>query len=168
MITAIDLRILDLIQRKMRCRVLDFIMPKISMAGNMGIVWILSAVLFLISKSYEDAGEKIILGLILGVIVGNLILKHIFSRPRPFQVDTTKELIIKAPKDYSFPSGHTLSSVISVCVLMHTSTALGSAALVLCLMILFSRMYLFVHYPSDIVGGITLGIIISRIVLKRS
>lgn len=166
MITAIDFRILNLIQRKMRCRTLDFIMPKISMAGNFGIVWILSAVLFMASKNYEDVGEKIIYGLSMGVIFGNLLLKHIFSRPRPFQVDKTKELIIKAPQDYSFPSGHTLASVISACVLINTNVLFGTIAIILCLLILFSRMYLFVHYPSDIAGGIILGIIISEIVLR--
>lgn len=166
MITAIDFRILNLIQRKMRCRTLDFIMPKISMAGNFGIVWILSAVLFMASKNYEDVGEEIICGLSMGVIFGNLLLKHIFSRPRPFQVDKTKELIIKAPQDYSFPSGHTLASVISACVLINTNALFGTIAIILCLLILFSRMYLFVHYPSDIAGGIILGIIISQIVLR--
>ena len=60
MITTIDFRILNLIQRKMRCRVLDCIMPKISMAGNFGVVWILSAVLLLTSNKYENAGEKMI------------------------------------------------------------------------------------------------------------
>lgn len=115
------------------------------------------------SNKYEADGEKIICGLIFGVIFGNLILKHIFSRPRPFQIDKTKELIIKAPRDYSFPSGHTLSSVIGACVLVHTNIIFGAAALLLCLMILFSRMYLFVHYPSDILGGIILGIIICEV-----
>ena len=165
MITAIDFHILNLIQRKMRCRFLDCVMPKISMAGNFGIVWILSAILFLISKSYESAGEKIICGLVLGVILGNLLLKHIFSRPRPFQVDKTKELIIRAPKDYSFPSGHTISSVISACVLIQTNILFGMTALMLCFMILFSRLYLYVHYPSDIAGGIIVGMVISKIVL---
>lgn len=166
MITTIDFRILNLIQRKMRCRFLDYIMPKISMAGNFGIIWILSAVLFLLSKKYEYMGEQILCGLILGVIIGNVILKHLFSRVRPFQVDNTKQLLIKAPMDFSFPSGHTLSSVISVCILLHTNVVFGIIAAVLCLLMLFSRMYLFVHYPSDILGGIVLGIIISEIVLR--
>ena len=166
MITTIDFRILNLIQRKMRCRTLDYIMPKISALGNYGIVWILSAILFMMSKNYQNTGEKIICGLSLGVIIGNLLLKHIFSRPRPFRLDNTKELIIRAPRDYSFPSGHTLSSVISACILLHANILFGMIALVLCLMILFSRMYLYVHYPSDIAGGIILGIIIYKIVLK--
>lgn len=168
MITAIDFRILNLIQRKMKNRFFDSLMPKISMAGNYGIVWLIFAALFLASNKYETAGAMLICGLGLGVLLGNLLLKHLFSRPRPFQIDKTKELIIKAPKDYSFPSGHTLSSVISVCVLMHANVVFGIVALVLCLMILFSRMYLFVHYPSDILGGIALGIIISEIILRAN
>lgn len=166
MITLIDFYILNLIQRKMRCRLLDCIMPKISMMGNFGIVWIMLAVFFLMSTKYEDTGEKMICGLFWGVILGNLVLKHIFSRPRPFQVDKTKQLIIKTPKDHSFPSGHTVSSVISTCILMNANNMIGAMALLLCCMIIFSRMYLFVHYPSDILGGIILGVIISEEVIK--
>ncbi len=166
MITAIDFRVLNAIQRKMRCRALDCIMPKVSMAGNFGMVWLLTAVLFLTSESYEDAGVKIICGLSAGVILGNLLLKNIFSRPRPFQTDKTKTLLIKAPQDYSFPSGHALSSAISTVILVHTNIIFGMLALALCLMILFSRMYLYVHYPSDIAGGIVLGVIKSQAVLR--
>lgn len=164
-ITTIDFRILEMIQKRLRCAALDCIMPKISMFGNFGIVWILCAGLFMINSAYEYVGRKIILGLILGAIVGNLMLKHLIARPRPFKVDNTRSLLIKEPTDFSFPSGHTLSSVISACVLLHTSTVFGVLALILCALILFSRMYLFVHYPSDILGGISLGIIISRIVM---
>lgn len=166
MITAIDFRILNLIQRKMRCSFLDCMMPKISMLGNFGIVWIVCAVLFLASSKYEDMGEEILWGLIFGVLFGNLLLKHLFARPRPFQIDRTKSLLIKEPKDFSFPSGHTLSSVISVCVLLHTNLWFGIIGAALCLLILFSRMYLFVHYPSDILGGIGLGILISETVVR--
>lgn len=165
-ITMLDFRILNLIQRKMRCKFLDRVMPKISMIGNFGAVWIACAVLFLASSKYEDTGEKILCGLIAGVILGNLLLKHMIARPRPFKMDDTKSLLIKEPADYSFPSGHTLSSVISVCVILHTNVVFGAIAAVLCLLILFSRIYLFVHYPSDILGGIGLGFLISETVLK--
>lgn len=167
-ITMIDFRILNLIQRKMRCRFLDRVMPKISMMGNFGVVWIAWAVLFLASSKYEDTGERILCGLFAGVILGNLLLKHMIARPRPFKMDDTKSLLIKEPADYSFPSGHTLSSVISVCVISHTNVVFGIIAAVLCLLILFSRIYLFVHYPSDILGGIGLGFIISETVLNLS
>ena len=156
MITAIDFRILNMIQNRLRCAALDRIMPKI---------WILWAAVFMASDMYEYIGKKIILGLALGAIIGNLMLKHLVARPRPFKIDNTRALLIKAPKDFSFPSGHTLSSVISACVLLHTSAVIGIIAVIMCAFILFSRMYLFVHYPSDVLGGISLGIIISEIVM---
>lgn len=165
MITAIDFRILNMIQNRLRCAALDRIMPKISMFGNFGVIWILWAAVFMASDMYEYIGQKIILGLALGAIIGNLMLKHLVARPRPFKIDNTRALLIKAPKDFSFPSGHTLSSVISACVLLHTSAVIGIIAVIMCAFILFSRMYLFVHYPSDVLGGISLGIIISEIVM---
>ena len=81
-------------------------------------------------------------------------LKHTIHEMRPDGTD-----------NHSFPSGHTLSSVISACVLLHTSAVIGIIAVIMCAFILFSRMYLFVHYPSDVLGGISLGIIISEIVM---
>lgn len=166
MITAIDFRILGFIQEKMRCKALDCIMPKISMLGNFGIIWIICVIMLISSNKYEDTGEQITIGLIVGILLGNVLLKHIFARPRPCWVDRDKPLLIKEPKDYSFPSGHTLSSVIAASVLIHTNLLLGMIALAICLLILFSRMYLFVHYPSDIFGGALLGIIIAEVVLK--
>ena len=166
MITTIDFRILGFIQEKMRCKALDCIMPKISMLGNFGIIWIICVIMLISSNKYEDTGEQITIGLIVGILLGNVLLKHIFARPRPCWVDRDKQLLIKEPKDYSFPSGHTLSSVISASVLIHTNLLLGMIALAICLLILFSRMYLFVHYPSDIFGGALLGIIIAEVVLK--
>lgn len=112
--------------------------------------------------------RKIIFGLILGVILGNIVLKHMFSRLRPFQINTSKNLLIKAPTDFSFPSVHTLSSVISAYILIHTNIAIGTFAVIACIFIVFSRMYLYVHYPSDILGGIILGIIIANVVLKTA
>ena len=150
----------------MQCKVLDCIMPKISMLGNFGIIWIVCALLLILSNKYENAGEQIAYGLIAGVVFGNILLKHIFARPRPCWIDTDKQLLIKKPKDYSFPSGHTLSSVIAASVLMHTSIAFGIIAITVCLLILFSRMYLFVHYPSDILGGVFLGMVIAKCILK--
>ena len=111
------------------------------------------------SDMYEYIGKKIILGLALGAIIGNLMLKHLVARPRPFKIDNTRALLIKAPKDFSFPSGHTAASFAAVAALYFTGEKkLWKVSLVLAVLIAFSRMYLYVHYPTDILGGVLVGL----------
>ena len=166
MITYMDLKILNMIQNNLRCRFLDRVFPKISMLGNFGAVWILSAVLLLLGKKYALTGKRMIYALALSAILCNLILKRLFARPRPFFADKSKKLLVKPPNDFSFPSGHTASSVASVIILWNTSYLFGIPAAILGFLILFSRMYLFLHYPSDIFGGIALGITVSYFILR--
>ena len=166
MITYIDLKILNIIQNNLRCRFLDRVLPKISMLGNFGTVWIMSAVLFMLGNKYELTGKRIIYTLALSAVLCNMILKHLFPRPRPFLADKSKKLLVKPPNDFSFPSGHTASSVASVIILWNTSHLFGIPAAILGFLILFSRMYLFLHYPSDILGGIALGIAVSYFILR--
>lgn len=105
--------------------------------------------------------------LILGLIFGNLLIKNIVARPRPFTLRGT-DIIIKAPRDYSFPSGHTLASVISAYILWHNNRKAGIAAAVTAALIAFSRIYLYVHYPTDIIGGTLLGLLIGFVTVKIS
>ena len=96
--------------------------------------------------------------LLCGLIFGNLLLKPLIARVRPYDLREGIELLISKPSDYSFPSGHTLASFEAAVVLMvRERKRFGWAALVLAVLIAFSRLYLYVHYPSDVLGGILLG-----------
>ena len=109
-------------------------------------------------------------GLLEGVIVGNVLLKNIIARERPCWINETVNILIPIPQDYSFPSGHTLSSFIAAAIVMHTDKRMGIAAYALASMIAFSRLYLYVHFPTDVLAGALLGIIIgmvSNIVLDK-
>ena len=99
-------------------------------------------------------------GMLIGLIIGNLLLKNLIARERPCWIDSEISMLIAIPKDYSFPSGHTLSSTISAVVLMRERKYFGIPAIILAILIAFSRMYLFVHFPTDILGGMLLGILI--------
>ena len=157
---SFDWAILHWIQNTLVCPALDFLMPKVSLLGNGGAVWILSAGLLLATKKYRRYGAFLLAGLALGVLTGNLILKPLIARPRPCWLDSSVQLLIANPTDYSFPSGHTLSSVIGAVVLTKANRKFGLAAIPLAALIAASRLYLYVHYPTDILGAAVLGTVI--------
>lgn len=153
-----DWTILHWIQNTLVCPAMDFLMPKITLLGNGGAIWILAAVVLFATKKYRKYGAFLLAGLALGVLVGNLTLKPLVARPRPCWLDESVQLLIANPTDYSFPSGHTLSSVISATVLTKTNWKFGLAAIPLAALIAFSRLYLYVHFPTDILGAAVLGV----------
>ncbi len=156
--------ILDFIQEHIRCAFLDFLMPVITTLGNGGIIWIIAAVVLLLIPKYRRDGIALAVGLIAVLIIGNITLKPLIARIRPFDLVEGVELLIKAPADFSFPSGHTLSSVTAAAILTMADKRFGIAAWPLAVLIAFSRLYLYVHFPSDILGGIVIGAVISAII----
>ena len=153
----LDWSILHWIQDAVTCPFLDFLMPKITALGNGGIIWLLTAGGLICTKKYRKPGVLLLGGLAVGVLVGNAFLKNVIARPRPCWLDTSVQLLIATPTDYSFPSGHTLSSVIGATILTQTNRRFGYAAIPLVMLIAFSRLYLYVHFPSDILGAAALG-----------
>ena len=98
--------------------------------------------------------------LILDGIFCNLLLKNLVRRIRPCDINDAVRLLIPYPSDYSFPSGHTAVSFAAASALYFAGEKyLWKAALVLAAFIAFSRMYLYVHYPTDVLGGAVVGVI---------
>lgn len=162
MLQTLDFKVLNYIQ-KLRCGFLDFLMPKITALGNGGAVWILAAVVLIIKPNSRNIGSDIITGLLLGVLVCNIILKPLTRRRRPFHCKSDIKLLIKPPTDYSFPSGHTLSSFIAAFILVMSGSALGIPAVVLASLIAFSRLYMYVHFPSDVIGAIVIAAAVAKL-----
>lgn len=161
-----EIRFLELLH-SLHFPLLNYIMIFITSLGNGGLIWIVAA-LFLIFQNknmLKREGFTIAVALIIFSILGLLILKPIIARPRPF-IAQGVDILIKEPMGFSFPSGHTGSSFAAASVIYFYNKKRGLLALILATLIAFSRMYLFVHYPSDIVGGLILGIISSRIAIK--
>ncbi len=161
-----DWAILHWIQDTLVCPFMDLLMPKISLLGNGGAVWLLAAAALLCSKKYRRQGILLLAGLIAGVLVGNVCLKNLVARPRPCWLDESVHLLIANPTDYSFPSGHTLSSVIGATILTKTDRRFGYAAIPLAALIAFSRLYLYVHFPSDVLAAAVLGVVIGALVYR--
>lgn len=157
-----EMNILHMIQ-EIRNPILDEVMVLITRLGDGGALWILLSIILMINKKYRKAGITMLAALILSVLFGNIITKNIVARPRPCWVDKSVSMLIAIPKDYSFPSGHTSASFASAAALFCYYKKPGIAALILASLIGFSRLYLFVHYPTDVMAGIVLGLICSFI-----
>ena len=161
MITQIDLKILDFLQT-LRTPVLDAIFKFITHLGDEGIIWIVLTLVLLCFKKTRRYGIVMGISLVVGTVIGNFALKNIIARPRPFTVnsDMLANLIVTPPDSYSFPSGHTLSSFECATALFMCNKKMGIPALILAALIGFSRNYLYVHYPTDVIVGALLGIAI--------
>ena len=146
--------------------ILDNIMIGLTYLGDAGLFWIILAIILLFVKKTRKCGILMLISMVLGLIIGNGILKNLIARSRPCWIDTGIQLLINNPTDYSFPSGHTLASFEAATMIFLHNKKLGIISLILAVLIAFSRMYLFVHFPTDILGGAILGIIISVIVYK--
>ena len=144
----------------MRGGFLDAVMPAVTSLGNGGLVWIAVALILTAVKKYRVAGIAVLIALILNLLIGNVILKPLIARVRPCDINTAVKLLIPRPTDYSFPSGHTLSSFAAATVIFLRDKRFGTAALILASLIAFSRLYLYVHYPTDVLAGIVIGIAI--------
>lgn len=142
---------------------LDSVLAFITHLGSGGFVWILVSFYYLFVKKDKKTGVSIILALTMVLIICLLIIKPAVARTRPFDIYKGIELAINAPKDYSFPSGHTASSIACITVLYRMRKKSFIPFLMLAILISFSRMYLFVHYPSDILFGALFGVLFGYI-----
>ena len=158
-----DLPILEWIAGHLHCGFLDRVMPLITALGNGGMFWIALAVVLIIIPKYRKAGLSMGLALLMGLLVCNLTLKPLIGRIRPYDYQLTHfgktvSLLIAAPHDYSFPSGHTIASFEGAVALLLHDRKLGIPATVLAVLIAFSRLYLYVHYPTDVLASVVLGV----------
>lgn len=165
-ITNLDFIILSDIQNYFKRPFLDTTIPLITVLGNSGMIWIIISLILICNKKYRTAGILTLLALIVTALLGEVILKNLVQRSRPFLSMPDIKLLITAPTSYSFPSGHTSSSFTAAAMLSHNFKKYRFGFFTVAILIAFSRLYLCVHFPSDILGGIILGVIGYFITLK--
>ncbi len=166
-IQSIDFQILNFIQEHIRNFVLDPIMAVLSTVGEAGIVWILLGIVLLFFRKTRVAGVGLLTSVALGFLIGDIIIKPIVARPRPFVVNPNVNLNISPPSSFSFPSGHSTAAFAATTALLgllKEKRWIAYSALGLAVLIVFSRVYNYVHYPSDVLCGTLLGIITGLIV----
>lgn len=160
--------------------VLDVIMKYITLLGEGGVIWIILAVGLICTKRYRKCGIAMGAALIIMVIFNDAILKNLICRPRPFNLyDSNPELfpmwkdfndaifpnIVSRPTSYSFPSGHSSSSFAAMLPLLKEDKRLGIPALILAILIAFSRVYVHVHYATDVIVGALVGILYALVAM---
>ena len=143
---------------------LNKFMVIITKLGNNGMIWFTVAIPFLFNRGYRNIGMKIILALLLSGFFGEILIKHIVARVRPSKFLLQEEMLIKEPVTYSFPSGHTSSSFAASCMLASYFGNIAVIAFVFAILMGFSRVYLRVHYLTDVLAGAVLGSICSLLV----
>ncbi len=163
-ITQIDFLILDFIQANLRTDFLDSLMVFFSLIGEGGAVWFVTAIILLFFKKSRACGVVMLCSMALTLLVGELGLKNLIGRVRPCNVNLDVELLVKRPSSYSFPSGHTSSSFAAATSIFLFNKKFGVPALLLAALIGFSRIYNYVHYPSDVLAGMLFGILVSILV----
>lgn len=137
--------------------VLDRMMLFLTTIGEAGMVWIAISLVLVCFPKTRRCGISMMISMVLTYVVGNLLLKNLVARPRPCEVDQSVKLLVKFPWDYSFPSGHTMNGFTAATTIFLSYKKAGLAAYVLAAAVAFSRMYLFVHFPTDVAGGILVG-----------
>lgn len=157
----IDDNIVNFIGNKLSCKLLDNLMKVITFLGDYAIVWIF-IVMYLFYKGYVTESIAIISSLSITSLLNECLLKRIFKRARPAHRKKFNETIIKVPNSYSFPSGHTATAFAVVpLAFISCNISIGVISFVTALIIAFSRIYLKVHYLSDVIVGAIVGTCIS-------
>lgn len=158
----LDGNLLLFLQENVRNPVLTPVLKGITTLGNGGAVWIALAVLLLCIPKTRKAGCMVAAALLGTLLVNNIILKNLVARTRPYEVIEGLTYLVREPVDYSFPSGHAGCSFAAACVMFRRlPRQYGVPVLILAILISLSRLYVGVHYPSDVLFGMISGILIS-------
>lgn len=164
-IRGLDEGVLFFIQENLKNPAMDRLMVFITSLGNAGFLWIFLAFLLLSQKRHQKCGVPLICTVSLSMFLGDYILKPWIGRIRPCNLYPDISLLITAPSTYSFPSGHTMVAFASAVVIFHYYRKSGLLTFLIAALIGYSRIYLFVHYPSDVFGGCLLGSFVSLFVI---
>lgn len=172
-LTQIEEVILLWIQENIRNPIANRFFTFITRLGDAGFIWIIISLVLLCKKKTRKVGAMCLTALVCSFFVNNLVLKNVATRMRPFNHNEGLLPMIDKPTDYSFPSGHTASSfAVGILLYKYLKKPYGIVAMVLAILIAFSRLYLGVHYPSDVLVGMISGIFMAflgeKIVAKRN
>lgn len=158
----IEFSILDFIY-SLHTPFMDKLWVFITHLGDKGLLWIFLGLVMCFTKKYRRAGATMLLALLLDFVIANLTLKPIFARIRPFEYVDGIKLLVDKPLDFSFPSGHSFASFAAADSVFLFHKKEGICLFILASFIAFSRLYLYVHFPTDVICGVVFGIGVSHL-----
>jgi len=141
--------------------ILDKMMLFITSLGDDGWFWLAIGVVCLVFKKHRKMGLQLLLSMLCTFILGNLIIKNLVARPRPCDIDTAVTLLLSRPHGHSFPSGHSINSMVAAVALFLNNKKIGIPAVIIATLIGFTRLYLFVHFPTDVLAGFVIAILVA-------
>lgn len=152
-----EFKVLDFIRETFSCDVMDTVMKCITFLGEVGWFWILLGIALIFFKKTRIIGITILGALLIDLLICNVTIKPLVGRIRPYEIKEGIELIIKKPHEFSFPSGHAAVSFAGAFAIFMHNKKWGVAAIALAALIGFSRLYLYVHFPTDVLAGAFVG-----------
>lgn len=158
-VTTWDASVITAIYENVHSAFLTMFFRIVTLLGEGGIFWIAVAVILLFFKKTRRSVICIGASLLIGVIVGNGIIKNVVARPRPYDAIAGIESVVSHLSDYSFPSGHSLCCFEAATALAMNRTKWAIPAYVGAVLVAVSRLFLFVHYPTDVICGALLGVL---------
>ena len=165
-INAFDHSILYFIQESLRSPALTPVVTFITHLGDAGILWIALTLLLILFRKTRRIGVACLISMVIGLVITNVVLKNWVARIRPYDFFNDLVLIIDKQKDFSFPSGHATNSFACAWVIFRMAKKrFGVPALVLAILIALSRLYVCVHYPTDVMAGVVIGILSAEIAM---
>ncbi len=170
LIQNLDSAVLLLIQEHLRCGLLTPVMVFFSTLGNAGIAWIVLSLVLAVLPKTRKCGVLMLASLLVCYLFNNILLKNLVARPRPYTRIEALTMLMRCPSDWSFPSGHACSSFAAAGAFFRVNREKGKVLRVLPLgiaaVIAFSRLYVGVHYPTDVLVGTLIGVVGSGLVCR--
>lgn len=155
-------KFLYFLQTNVRSDIIDKIMILVSTLADRGLIFIALSIFMLFMPNMARISYMSLTSLTFNGLITNVILKPLIARTRPFEkYDLITSVLAKLPQDYSFPSGHTSASFAFATSVFLYNRQLGILAYIYAFLVAFSRMYIGVHYPTDIIVGMIIGVAVS-------
>ncbi|MCI9272998.1 MAG: phosphatase PAP2 family protein [Clostridiales bacterium] len=160
-----EFTLMDFIHQHLYNPVSNAFMIIFTYLGEWGWIWIAISLLLLWKKKYRSYGILMLCSLLVTFLIGEVGIKNIVERVRPCNVYPNLDILIPRPNGFSFPSGHAASSFTASVILFRANKKWGIGAFIMASLIAVSRVYLYVHFPTDILAGIFLGIGVAALIL---